>query len=329
MLLRSHANHGHLLLRCSLLLLAAVVVANEVQIDELVTQQCSGMFGRQSVGGPTDPFIEVMYVKSERGTVSTVIYEWKDVDYIGVDIDGSGMKQLICDDLAMEKNLCLEKERGQFLIEPSIRNNTRIFILTKLTDLKKPLPMRFDVKHTGYYCVSTLSEDTDQYRAVVEWRNPYGELPAAEYFKLPFYGALSVVYVVIGALWTFQYAQHRSDILPVQNYITALIAFLSMEMIIEWGYYDYVNAHGYMNVGSKFLMVIVSFLNAFRNSFSFFLILIVSMGQNSSCFQFTHCHRILGCPSVSWRGHDPGKNTSSGTFWVWISILHHFYAGQS
>lgn len=40
---------------------------------------------------------------------------------------------------------------------------------------------------------------------------------------------------------------------------------------------DYQNRHG-LNVGAKVLMVIVAILNAGRNSFSFFLLLIVCMG---------------------------------------------------
>ena len=60
-----------------------------------------------------------------------------------------------------------------------------------------------------------MGEDV-HYNAVVEWRNAFGELNAAEYPKLPFYGALAIVYALIGALWGFLYYQHRSDILPIQ-----------------------------------------------------------------------------------------------------------------
>lgn len=58
--------------------------------------------------------------------------------------------------------------------------------------------------------------DDVYYNAVLEWRNAFGELNAAEYPKLPFYGALAIVYALVGALWGFLYYQHRSDILPIQ-----------------------------------------------------------------------------------------------------------------
>lgn len=116
-----------------------------------------------------------------------------------------------------------------------------------------------------------------EYTAVVTFRNAYGELPAAQIAKLPFYGGITIVYAVIGIFWGFLYVQNRHDILAVQNYITAIIAFLVLEMLMTWGFYDYQNRHG-QNVGQKALMIIVAILNAFRNSFSFFLLLIVCMG---------------------------------------------------
>lgn len=78
----------------------------------------------------------------------------------------------------------------------------------------------------------------------------------------------------------------------VQNYITAIIIFLIVEMLMTWAFFgmfyytsegpsltnlDYKNRNG-DNAGSKALMIIVAILNAGRNSFSFFLLLIVCMG---------------------------------------------------
>lgn len=44
----------------------------------------------------------------------------------------------------------------------------------------------------------TYAYSGDDYKAVVEFRNAYGELPAAQIAKLPFYGGLTIVYAVIG-----------------------------------------------------------------------------------------------------------------------------------
>lgn len=79
----------------------------------------------------------------------------------------------------------------------------------------------------------------------------------------------------------------------MQNYITAILVFLVVEMLLTWGFYgkysilsftvhsltgtDFMNRSG-SSIGSKVLLILVAILNAFRNSFSFFLLLIVCMG---------------------------------------------------
>jgi hypothetical protein len=144
--------------------------------------------------------------------------------------------------------------------------------------LNNPPALNYPVLKTGYYCVATTGYDRGtEYTAIVVFRNAFGELPAAQIPKLPFYGGMAIVYAVVGIFWAFLYVQNRHDILAVQNYITAIIVFLVVEMLMTWGFYDYENRHG-SNVGSKVLMIIVSILNAGRNSFSFFLLLIVCMG---------------------------------------------------
>lgn len=137
--------------------------------------------------------------------------------------------------------------------------------------------MKYPVKNTGFYCVSTYAYSGAEYNAVVTFRNSFGELPATQIAKLPFYGALSLVYAVIGIFWGFLYFQNRSDILPVQNYITAIFVFLVVEEVMTWGFYNFQNIHG-LNAGAKAFMILVAILNAGRNAFSFFLLLIVCMG---------------------------------------------------
>ena len=105
--------------------------------------------------------------------------------------------------------------------------------------------------------------------------------------------------VSLAIYYTIRYAVTHYAAVAVQNYITAILIFLVVEMLLTWGFYseallmllprslsysvltsrtiDYENQHG-SNIGAKVFLIVVGILNAARNSFSFFLLLIVCMG---------------------------------------------------
>lgn len=202
------------------------------------------------------------------------------------DREQEGSREYICDDNAVEMQWCNATHHGEWILADNADAVSNMHIRTAAINLDDPKPINYPVASgekkinikTGYYCVAALGivEGMD-FSAIVTFRNAYGELRAAEIAKLPFYGGITIVYFVVLAFWGFLYFQNRHDILAVQNYITAILVFLVVEMLMTWGYYDYQNRHG-NNVGAKALMIVVSVLNAFRNSFSFFLLLIVCMG---------------------------------------------------
>ncbi|CAD0105927.1 unnamed protein product [Aureobasidium uvarum] len=263
--------------------LALGVYGNEVKIKEVNRQQCSGMFSRKGWGGAVDPFILTKFVKPEDipedqdPVVSLVMFEWSDRDYVGKLMDDTASdRAYICDATAIEAKFCNTTEEGEFILsQDSDKSTSRI--ITQAVHLKNPPAINYPIKRTGYYCVGTYGYTAENYEGIVEFRNSYGELPAAQIAKLPFYGALTLVYALASAGWAFLYFQNRHDILPVQNYITAILVFLVIEIFMTWLFYDFQNRHG-LSTGAKALLIVVSVLSAGRNSFSFFLLLIVCMG---------------------------------------------------
>ncbi|CAJ2506059.1 Uu.00g001890.m01.CDS01 [Anthostomella pinea] len=259
--------------------------ALEVQIDntEENRQKCAGMYSKSDWGGPEDPVILTVFPNvtvegDDDPIVSLVIFEWKDEDLIGVYPDPDAyQKGLICDPDNVASGLCDESNLGEWILAANATGKSTNLILTQAMHLKSSLPINYPIKKTGYYCVAAFGYNTDEFMGVVEFREAYGELPATQIPKLPFYGGITILYAVVVVFWGFLYYQHRYDILPVQNYITAILVFLVVEMLMTWGFYDYLNRNG-SNVGAKVLLVVVAVLNAFRNSFSFFLLLIVCMG---------------------------------------------------
>lgn len=262
--------------------------AVEMIIDQSIEnrQICAGMYSQNAWGGSVDPHILVNFTKVEDNSdldliASLVIFEWKDYDLIGASPSPqSNNKVFICDEESVHFEFCNSNQIGEFILAPNATKISKNLLFTQAIHLKEPgNPVNYSIKRTGYYCVGTTTFRPREleYKATVEFRNAYGHLPGAQIAKLSFYGGITIAYAVVGAFWAFLYVQHRHDILPVQNYITAIIIFLIVEMLMTWGFYDFMNRNG-SSIGSKILMVIVSILNAGRNSFSFFLLLIVCMG---------------------------------------------------
>jgi len=285
--------------RSAAVLLASAVAA--VRAADIIltqengySQQCSGMYSRKSWGGKVEPFIMVKFIDTDKPqpvpdpTVAVVIWEWQDSDLLGMPAERPlDERKWICNDESLALKYCNATHKGEYLIQPEAEAKSKNYIRTAAIHLKKPQAINYPVANpgqqkyplkTGYYCVVTqpLHEGVT-YKAIVTFQNAYGELPAAQIAKLPFYGGITIIYAVVGIFWAFLYVQHRHDILPVQNYITAIIGFLVLEMLMTWGFYDYMNRHG-NNMGAKVLMIVVAVLNAGRNSFSFFLLLIVCLG---------------------------------------------------
>lgn len=211
-----------------------------------------------------------------------MIFEWADVDLIGIDTGNPDRPvAYVCNDDAIEDGICTKDHYGEFLLRDADNNSAKSIITKALTINADGTadPIKYQVHKTGFYCVGTFGLTTEGggYEGVVTFQNAFGKLPASQVAKLPFYGAMAIAYAVVLAYWMFLYVQYRSDILAVQNYITACAVFLAVEMVIVWGYYDVINSKG-NSTFSRVYMIFVAILNAFRNAFTFFLLLIVCMG---------------------------------------------------
>lgn len=164
-----------------------------------------------------DPFISIVFPKAELAEdqdpiVSVVIFEWKDQSLLGAHDDPTKYNKLICDNDAVTKSYCNEADLGEFILTPNATEKSGALILTQAVHLKSSSPIRYDIKKTGYYCVLSDGYNTDDYAGIIEFREAYGELPATQIPKLPFYGGITILYAVVVVFWGFLYYQHRYDI---------------------------------------------------------------------------------------------------------------------
>ncbi|KAL8277940.1 hypothetical protein RQP46_009572 [Phenoliferia psychrophenolica] len=275
-----------------------------ISSDDDVRQVCSGMYGH----GKEDAFIEVIFAPSSRGQLALVIFEWEDAKHLGVDpVPGTTSENewteeriYICTLSALEANLCDESDLGKFITTPKdlANSNSSIYTASVRFDPVRSAPLsaeekakgtgtgpyRYAVTKTGYYCVGSVPVTLDggsgntSYTGVVDFENVFGgHLPSGEYPKVMFYFILTLVYLAIGVYWAALCFFNRGELLPIQHYISATIIFLVFEMFTIYKYYDYLNTVGHPGIANA-LLLLVSVLNAGRNSLSFFMLLITAMG---------------------------------------------------
>lgn len=108
-------------------------------------------------------------------------------------------KEFSCNGANVQAGLCTEEELGSFILSANATAKASSPIISRAIHLRDPTPVNYPIKKTGYYCVGTYGYSVQEYKAVVTFRNAYGELPAAQIAKLPFYGGLAIVYAVVGA----------------------------------------------------------------------------------------------------------------------------------
>ncbi|KAJ7631174.1 lung seven transmembrane receptor-domain-containing protein [Roridomyces roridus] len=293
-------------------------------------QTCAGMWASART------YINVTFDAASAGQLAMVIYEWKDVEYLGkvtsLTDEELPQKTYICTANSMASGFCTADEMGKFILdlpEGKSLNSTSFWTARvelpanrtggtassgslwnnpegnpvlpasngttqwRRADALNPSPdglyaysepIQYFVRKAGYYCVAMIPVTVEghdahaTYQGLVFFQNTFnGMLPAADYPKVNFYFAMFLVYAALGAAWGWLCYQHVQDLLPIQYYLSGLVGLVIIEMVANWAYYRYLNAHGKSTASTVFLIV-VAILDAGRNSMSFFMLLVVSLG---------------------------------------------------
>jgi hypothetical protein len=159
------------------------------------------MYSKSSWGGPVDPFIHVKFtaVGKDQGDdpiVSLLIFDWMDQDFLDV-IPDDPERAHICNQDYVDAGKCNQTDIGEFMVSPNATAQSRNVILTKAIHLKDSAPIKYPIPKTGYFCVVTERFTAETFEAIVEFRNAYGELPATQIPKLPFYGGITIAYALV------------------------------------------------------------------------------------------------------------------------------------
>uniref|UniRef100_A0A182W9N4 GOST seven transmembrane domain-containing protein n=1 Tax=Anopheles minimus TaxID=112268 RepID=A0A182W9N4_9DIPT len=109
----------------------------------------------------------------------------------------------------------------------------------------------------------------------VEIRRQSGYLSAVDWPLLPFYGAMCLVYVLLGIVWlTVSFLQWR-DLLRIQFWIGGVILLGMLEKAMFYGEYQSINSTG---VSVKGMVLLAEWVSCGKRTLARMLVIIVSLG---------------------------------------------------
>ncbi|KAI0495227.1 hypothetical protein KFK09_025377 [Dendrobium nobile] len=213
------------------------------------------------------------------GLVQAIIFEAADRDNIGGSAYG-GQRSICCTPDLAKLEGC---KQGYVIRRPSSVNPEWPVVINTYFSanlLYAPMDDRdVYITKTGMYNLFFISCDPKlrdlTMAGMAYWKNPDGYLPGRMAPLMNFYIFMSVAYLLLGIVWFSQYMRFWKDILPLQNWITLVIALGLFEMTLWYFEYLNFNSTGARPVGITTWVVTVG---AVRKTVSRLLLLSVSMG---------------------------------------------------
>ena len=151
----------------------------------------------------------------------------------------------MCNKEAINASLCTFDQYGAFIGRD---DEAQFPLLNRAVHLSHPSdPITYIISRSGTYCVEAIAYTAHNFQAWVQFKNPYGKLPAYQLGKIQFSAFLSLVFTIAAITTTaglFGF-RSRSSIFSLQ--CTTLAWFLAMLSILSWIHLDQVNRHGYPN----------------------------------------------------------------------------------
>jgi len=101
-----------------------------------------------------------------------------------------------------------------------------------------------DIKSTGIYILFMASCDPASTPVRVDGKiesiDPYGYLPADLYENLPFYGALSCMYSIVGITWLIMCAAYRDQIISLQVFFFFSDSFYHLSHFLSLSFFVFL-----------------------------------------------------------------------------------------
>ncbi|RWW16380.1 hypothetical protein GW17_00019740, partial [Ensete ventricosum] len=213
------------------------------------------------------------------GTVKAIIFEVEDRKNIGGSAYG-GQRAICCTADLAKLGACTQ---GTIIYRHSDHSPDWPQVLSasfKGSNPEATLPSKtIQITRTGMYNLYFIFCDPSleglQIQGKTIWKNPTGYLPGRMRPLMKFYGLMSLAFLMLGICWFSQYARFWTEVMPVQNCITLVIALGMIETTLWYFEYAELNHTGIQPKEITFWAVT---FGAVKRTVSRVLVLIVSMG---------------------------------------------------
>lgn len=111
--------------------------------------------------------------------------------------------------------------------------------------------------------------------------NKHGYLSADRRPLQQFYGAMGLLYLLMGIFWGLMMACNHKDLLTLQYWVGFVLILCMLEMAFSWGdlfVWNDGGADGGLGARSRGLLVFAKLLSAVKNTLSRLLVLVTAMG---------------------------------------------------
>jgi hypothetical protein len=187
-------------------------------------------------------------------------------------------QRFCCTIVDKEQGACDEVD--QLLVnKPKGASYEDVHVYSSPIAVSKALPeKKISVRETGVY-ILVFSNCGDFSNGVVDGevivRNSYGYLPGNEYHKMPFYGWLLLVYILLTVGWLALSLRWWKELFNIQNCITAVVVFGLFECLLWYVFFSRWNADGARH---QVLFILSILSTVIKNIFSYMLVLVASLG---------------------------------------------------
>jgi len=172
------------------------------------------------------------------------------------------------------------QKTGQLLVQKGATANfsdLNVYVHT-VPFTPHPKDMQVPVLQTGVY-ILVYSNCGDFSEAKVTGsvivKNSYGLLPGNEYHKMPFYGWLSLLYVMMAFVWMGLSLRWWRGLLRIQYCIAAVLFLSLVEAFLWWIFFNDWNHTG---IRGRFLFIMAILSSVVKSVFSYMLALVASLG---------------------------------------------------